>query len=43
MIKDFKDKIVVITGAAYGIGRSLAFAFAKRGSKKLLQILIKKL
>lgn len=33
MIKDFKDKIVVITGAAYGIGRSLAFAFAKRGSK----------
>ena len=33
MIKDFKDKIAVITGAACGIGRSLAFSFAKRGCK----------
>lgn len=33
MIKDFKDKIAVITGAACGIGRSLAFSFAKRGMK----------
>ncbi len=38
MIKDFKDKIVVITGAAYGIGRSLAFSFAKRGCKLAIAV-----
>lgn len=29
-MKDFSQKVVVITGAASGIGRALAFAFAKR-------------
>jgi len=36
MIKDFKDKIAVITGAACGIGRSLAQSFAQRGMKLAL-------
>ena len=36
MIKDFKGKVVVITGGASGIGRSLARSFAKRGCKLVL-------
>ncbi len=35
MIK-FKGKVVVITGGASGIGRGLAFGFAKRGMKLVL-------
>ncbi|MBV8500332.1 MAG: SDR family NAD(P)-dependent oxidoreductase [Paucibacter sp.] len=31
-ISDFKDKIVVITGAGSGIGRSTALAFARQGA-----------
>jgi short-subunit dehydrogenase len=31
-VKTLKDKLVVITGAASGIGRAAALAFAKRGS-----------
>ncbi|WP_313800103.1 glucose 1-dehydrogenase [Cytobacillus sp.] len=30
---DFKDKVVVITGAANGIGKVLAAAYAKKGAK----------
>ncbi len=30
---DFQDKVVVITGGASGVGRSLAFAFGSRGAK----------
>jgi len=36
MIKDFGKKIAVITGAASGIGRGLAYGFAKRGMKIVL-------
>ncbi|NVM45079.1 MAG: SDR family NAD(P)-dependent oxidoreductase [Candidatus Lokiarchaeota archaeon] len=36
MIKDFEGKVAVITGAASGIGRGLAFGFAKRGMKIVL-------
>ncbi|QGU95989.1 SDR family NAD(P)-dependent oxidoreductase [Clostridium bovifaecis] len=32
MIKDYKDKIVVVTGAANGIGKQLALGCAKRGA-----------
>ena len=35
MIKDFKDKKVVVTGAANGIGRELALGCAKRGADVL--------
>jgi NAD(P)-dependent dehydrogenase (short-subunit alcohol dehydrogenase family) len=36
MIKEFKDKVAVVTGAASGIGRSLAFAFAKLEMKVVI-------
>jgi len=32
----FKDKVVVITGASSGIGRSTAFEFAREGAKTVL-------
>lgn len=31
-MKDFKQKVVVITGGASGVGRSLAFSFGRRGA-----------
>ena len=36
MIKDFGGKVAVITGAASGIGRGLAYGLAKRGMKIVL-------
>jgi hypothetical protein len=33
---DFKDKVVLLTGAAQGFGRVLANAFAERGAKLAL-------
>lgn len=36
MIKDFEGKVAVITGAASGIGRGLAYGFAKIGMKIVL-------
>lgn len=36
MIKDYKDKKVVVTGGANGIGRELALGCAKRGSDVLV-------
>ncbi len=35
-MKDFKNKVVVITGAGSGIGRALAISFAKSGAKLAL-------
>jgi NAD(P)-dependent dehydrogenase (short-subunit alcohol dehydrogenase family) len=32
-MKDFTDKVAIITGGASGVGRSLAFALGKRGAK----------
>ncbi|MFX0208249.1 MAG: SDR family NAD(P)-dependent oxidoreductase [Candidatus Hodarchaeota archaeon] len=36
MIQDFKGKTAVVTGAASGIGRSLAYTFVNRGMKVIL-------
>ena len=33
---DFKNKIVLITGAAVGIGRATAIVFAESGAKLVL-------
>lgn len=35
-MKDFKDKVVVITGAGSGMGRALAIQFAQKGAKVAL-------
>ena len=35
-MKDFKDKVVVITGAGSGMGRELAIQFAQKGAKVAL-------
>lgn len=32
----FKDKVVIVTGASTGIGRAIAFEFARNGSKVML-------
>lgn len=35
-MKDFNNKVVVITGGASGVGRSLAFSFGRRGAKIMI-------
>jgi len=32
----FQDKVVIVTGAAYGIGRAIAVGFAKEGARLML-------
>ncbi len=36
MEQDFRDKVIIITGSTYGIGKSTAIAFAKYGAKVVL-------
>ena len=36
-MKDFKGKVAIVTGAASGIGRAMAVAFATEGMKDALQ------
>jgi len=36
METEFKDKVVIITGASFGIGKATALAFAKEGAKLLI-------
>lgn len=35
-MKDFNNKVAVITGGASGVGRSMAFSFGKRGAKVVI-------
>ncbi|MFH1124143.1 MAG: SDR family NAD(P)-dependent oxidoreductase, partial [Pseudomonadota bacterium] len=41
-MKEFKDKVAVITGAADGIGRAMADRFAQEGMKVVLADIDKK-
>ncbi len=36
MEQNFKDKVIIVTGSSFGIGRSTAIAFAQRGAKVVL-------
>jgi NAD(P)-dependent dehydrogenase (short-subunit alcohol dehydrogenase family) len=36
MEKIFKDKVIIVTGSSFGIGKSTAIAFAERGAKVVL-------
>ena len=35
-MRDFRDKLAVITGGASGVGRSLAFALGAEGARVLI-------
>src|SRR6478752_3493562 len=35
-MQDFKDKVVLITGGATGIGRATALAFGRRGARVVM-------
>jgi NAD(P)-dependent dehydrogenase (short-subunit alcohol dehydrogenase family) len=35
-LKDFNERVVVVTGGAHGIGREIALAFARRGARVVI-------
>src|SRR5690242_8567031 len=40
MKKEFQDKVVIVTGGSFGIGRATAIAFAQKGAKVVIADII---
>lgn len=42
MVLNFKDNLIVVTGAARGIGEAVAYEFAKAGARIILLDVLEK-